>query len=218
MVRKNSFMPMLNSQGYLSVDATPVASGKKRVKEQLPTFEEDALDELWRLGSEKRLASIYRSSGFSYVAEKPAESVRASLAAQDYVCGSHLLRVIPCTATAVYARRGKKWTQLWKTERLVDHRAPFFLHQELVTKRLKEVFTFVEMSLGQLSYKSFTAIAWKVRTNEGIYFIPWHNGMLICENPEFTFEEKGLDELKRTYKIMRFSSEKTPKGAVYRLL
>ena len=218
MVRKNSFMPMLNSQGYLSVDATPVASGKKRVKEQLPTFEEDALDELWRLGGEKRFASVYRSSGFSYVAEKPAESVRASLAAQDYVCGSHLLRVVPCTATAVYARRGKKWTQLWKTERLVDHRSPFFLFQDLLYKKLKEVFSFVEISLGQLQYKSFMAIAWKVRTNDGTYFIPWHNGMLICENPEFTFEEKELEEIKRTYKIMRFSSEKTQKGAVYRLL
>ena len=218
MVKKNNYAPMLNSQGFVSVDASPVSISKRRVKEQLPTFEEDALDELRTLKSEKRIASVYRSSGFSYIPEKAAEGMRAALAAQDYICGTHLLRIVPCTATAVYARKGRKWLQLWKTERLLEHRSPVFLFQELVQKKLKEVFSFVEMSVGQLAFQHFKAIAWKVRTNEGTYFIPWHNGMLISEDEQLKFEEKELADLKRTYNIMRFSEEKAQQGMRYKIL
>lgn len=170
------------------------------------TFEEEAQYELKNLSSHPScVVNIYRADGLVFTAQKSSEALSLSLTPQDYVCSTFVKRIHACTQCGVYYKHGNKFKMLWKNTRYSDNRKPVFLSPKLLEKELKKVFTTADVKLGTLQDNIIKYIAWKVKTEKGTFFIPWHNGCIIPADPKWEFEEKKFEELRSIYKVLRFS-------------
>lgn len=175
------------------------------------TFEEEAKEELkeFKKSSDSSLCvvNIYRADGgLMFAAKKPSEALKLTLTPQDYVCSYFMKKMHACTKCGVFYKDGNKYKMLWKNGRYNEHRKPVFLSPTLLKKELKKVFSSFDLSLGVLDDASCVKfIAWKVKTEKGTFFIPWHNGCIIPADPKWEFEEKKFEELRSTYKVLRFS-------------
>lgn len=168
-----------------------------RAKEELADATTDDFNHLF--------VSIYSENGYMYHTGNPQKVLKLALAGQDYLYAPSVKKVISSAVTAVFLRQGREYTLLWRNSRLQPNALPLFLNKKLLENKLKAIFKRVKLTLGELSENFIPSIAWQVETEQGIFYIPWHNGCLLEESPEFSFKPKGFQAMRATYKILRFA-------------
>ncbi|MBR5598536.1 MAG: hypothetical protein IKW39_00695 [Alphaproteobacteria bacterium] len=161
--------------------------------------------------------NVYKISGYTFFAKNANESLRVALASQDYICNSMCKRMQVATHGGVFYRKDKEFIPLWKQNRFVENRRPDYLNLKCLSKKLNEIFDEVSyIKLGVLKERTVRFIAWEVKTEDGIFYIPWHSGMLCKKEDAWEFEVKQtFEEVRSTYKVLRFS--KTDQRDVYRV-
>ena len=110
---------------------------------------------------------------------------------------------------AVYFKNKKgNYERLWGTSRFNQKQLPEFLNVHVLSRKLNKIIGNFVLRMGQLTYKtSSKAVAWEIISDEGIFYIPWHNGCIIEKNKDaslLNFEEKTLKEMRQTYCALRF--------------
>ena len=225
MVKKNDFSPSVNEKGYVAYDGEGTRRPYRRSKytDIQPSFESDAMVELEMMtksasGSSANVRSAYRTSVYSFICKDEAEHMRISLIAQDYVCSEFKLKITQAVAVGVFAKVADSWELLWKAGRLAECKNPIYLNLSYIKKKLGKVFSSVEITLGLITFGRFQAIAWCVSTEQGKFYIPWHNGAFVPESPMITFEERELEEMKKTYNLLRISKDYNPHDVCYKFL
>ncbi len=173
-------------------------------------FDDKALtelkEELTEEEKKKPIVTVYAADGYTYHTCETKSSIVLSLAGQNNAIKSTVKRMRPCNVVAVYFRYGEKPTQLWKASRYSSADRPVYLNKELLISTLKKTkyFTNISVRLGQLTENGIKYIAWQVSTDQGLYYIPWHNGSFVENNAGLNFEEKEFKELRQTYAILKF--------------
>ncbi len=199
----NSYV-RLDYDVLLSSPRRSYTSGKK-------TFDEKALteleEELTEEEKKKPIVTIYAADGYIYHTCETKSSIALSLAGPNNAIKSTVKRMRPCNKIAVYFRHDKETVQLWANSRYVSDDRPIYLNKNLLINKLKttKFFTNISIRLGQLTEKGIKYITWQVSTNQGLYYIPWHNGSFVEDNASLEFEEKEFKELRLTYAILKFA-------------
>lgn len=200
----------LDANGCIQVNCSQIGGNyHSSTKEKLLTFDQLAQEELATLTAEEKKANIiaiYRSEGYTFHTSNIKDILRLSLTGQDYICSAIIKRMHSCTRCGVYYKNGNKYKELWNTGLLRHDKGAIFLFPEKLKKTLKKVFTNVEITLGELFDGSTCSIAWQIQCDEGLFFIPWHNGC-ICPNDDcFSFTPKTIKELRGVYKALSFTT------------
>ena len=180
----------------------------RRYTAELPAFSNRAKKEIKEMTWKESLSpvvTVYTESGYTFHTVSPDRTLILSLVGQDYVFSPCIKKITYCCTIGTFAKKGKKFILLWESMRLIPKATPTFLNKKLLEKNLQKVFTDVQIKLGQLQEKGVRIIAWQVTTKEGIFYVPWHNGCLIPKKETFSFEEKEFEEIRRTYKVLRFA-------------
>lgn len=173
--------------------------------ERTTSFEEEAKEEIKSLNPTSTVLNLYKSDGLVFCAKKPDEALKLALTPQDYVCSMYIKKVRACTQCGVFYKCGTKYKMLWRNGRYSENRKPVFLNPAQLQRELKKVFTKHALTLGILEERSIKYIAWRIDTEQGTFFIPWHNGCLIAKDKEWNFVEKEFKDMRSTYKVLRFS-------------
>jgi hypothetical protein len=212
----------LDATGCIRVSFTEQIGYSHSHSSKVPDFVEEALIELNEDFSiahpEKKIFSLYKKEGYIYEANTPEEILSVSLAGQDYICSGGLKRIFSSTFTGIFYKKNNKFELLWKAKKYDYEKTPVFLSSKIVERELKKIFNNVELSLGLLSDEKLSYIAWKVTSDEGIFYIPWHNGLLYSDNPKVTFVQKDFQELRKTYKVLRFAKLTGSGNAEYKVI
>lgn len=198
-----------------ALDISLAGSSRPKVEEQpLPTPEEQICNEIKSFSAEEleqNLMVFYHCDGFCYHTFDNERMMHLSLACQNSVCSQHFKFIKKCLFCAVYYRKGTKWVPLWRTGSFEAGYKPDYLSVKELKQKLHLVFKDFTIKLGEFKEKEITGvkfIAWQVMTDKGeVYYIPWHNGVLLPALPEYVFEEKSLASLQgNTYKVLRFGA------------
>ena len=199
-------------QNYERLDYSVMCSTPRRnYTSGNKSFDDKALTELKEELTEEEkkepIVTVYAADGYIYHTCETKSSIALSLAGQNNAIKSTVKRMRPCNAIAVYFRHANGATQLWKACRYSSADRPLYLNKELLISTLKKTkyFTNISIRLGQLTEKGIKYIAWQVSTDQGLYYIPWHNGSFVENNVNLEFEEKEFKELRETYDILKFA-------------
>jgi hypothetical protein len=200
----------LDATGCIRVSLSEQIGHPQPHSSKVPDFVEDALIEInedfAKNNPEKTLFVLYKKEGYVYEVKDVNDALSVSLAGQDYICSPGKKRITSSLFSGIFYKKGNKYELLWKAKRFdCGEKSPQYLSVPFLKRELKKVFTDVEISLGELKDDKLSYIVWKVTSNEGIYYIPWHNGLLVPEDETLSFEEKKFDDLRKTYKVLRFS-------------
>ncbi len=180
--------------------------------EQYKPFTERALEEIKDMPNHEKnhqFLVAYSVYGDTFITADPNTILRLSLAGQVY--NNSIRRMTLCDVLAVFYHDGKKFRPFksWELRHFNSNDAPAFLDKENLEAQLKGVFRKVDITLGALTLttRSVTCPAWQIVTDKGTYYLPWHNGTIIEEDPAFSFEEKDFAEIQETqyYTHLRFS-------------
>lgn len=200
----------LDANGCIQVNSSEIGGNyHSSTKEKMLTFEQLAQEELATLTAEEKKANIiaiYRSEGYTFHTSNIKDILRLSLTGQDYICSAIIKRIHSCTRCGVYYKDGNKYKELWNTGLLRHDKGAIFLFPEKLKKTLKKVFTNVEITLGKLFEGNTCSIAWQIQCDEGIFFIPWHNGCICPNDDSLSFTPKTIKELRGVYKALSFTT------------
>ncbi len=177
--------------------------------ERSPTFAEKALEEITECTYEEKqhkFLTVFSESCLTWRATNPEDLMRLTLVGQSYVCSKHQKRLTQSNALMVFYRKNGKFVPLYELHHLQTKKHYVFLSRDELTQKLGEVFNRVKLTLGVLHSPKLRSIAWSVETEEGTFYIPWHNGCIIPAQAYHVFEEKKkLEETKGTYSLLRFA-------------
>ncbi len=208
-------------QSYDVIDYGVAASTPRRSYTEGPRcFNNRAEQEMRMLEPEDYehpFITVYSESGYAYHTGETSKALRISMVGQDYVYSPSVKKVTFCNAMAVYYRTNSSYRLLWKTGRFVPEIRPLFLNKEKLEEVLLTVFKKVTLKLGQLTEKGIPFIAWEATTEKGVFYITWHNGAIVENTENLCFTEKDFQEVKRTYKVLRFAPCNDTKNA-YRVV
>ncbi len=196
-------------QNYNILDYNVESSTPARhYSSELPSFLNRAKKEIKELTLKERespIVTVYIDSGYIFHTVSVDRALLLSLVGQDYVFSPCIKKITYCSSIGTFAKKEGNHILLWESMRLIPKATPTYLNKKLLEENLQKVFTDVRIKLGQLQDKGIKFIAWQITTKQGIFYVPWHNGSLIPEKETFSFEEKEFTEIKRTYKVLRFS-------------
>ena len=206
-------------QSYETLDYSVESSRPRRSYVEKPrSFRDEAKKEMENPEPDDYnhwFINVYSESGYTFHTGKALNALKLSLVGQDYIYSPNVKKMTFISAMAVYYQPTSKL--LWETRRFMPENRPVFLNRERLQEILQKVFKEIDIRLGQLQEKGISFIAWKIETEKGIFYIPWHNGCLIEQTTETVFTEKTFAELKRTYKVLRFAECRGEKDS-YRVL
>lgn len=177
--------------------------------ENKQTFKDLAFEEVKSCEHEKnqsRFLNVYSEYSYAWHTDTPDQTLRLCLTGASYLY-SPLRRMLKQThALMVFYNRNGQFKPLWLLHHFKSGKSYTFLNQNKLLQIFKKLFKRVKIKLGALTVQNVPAIAWKIETNEGIFYIPWHSGAIIEADDSFTFEEKPFNEMKTFYNILRFTS------------
>lgn len=167
-----------------------------------------------------KFINVYSYCAEMYTAIDPSVVSRLSLTGQTTVYSAFLKRLTLCARAAVFYNNGKKFKPLYEIRHFENKAEPTFLSKEKLLERLSPLFKSIKISLGKLTEKGIPSIAWQLQTNEGIFYIPWHNGCIMESSEDTSFEEHSFIELKKSniYACLRFGESLTSHGESYRIV
>ena len=201
----------LDATGCIQINNSEIGGNYHSPREKLLTFGEYAKEELSELSSEEkneRFIIIYRSFTYTYHAmcNNIKKVARLALAPQNYICNPMLQTITACNKTGIYYKDAKgRYKELWTTGLLREDKNAIFLQPEKLNNALKKVFAEFTLTLGKLSVDNMNYIAWQISTNEGIYYLLWHNACLCKHASNFTFDPHSIEDLKGIYKVLKFA-------------
>lgn len=206
------------TETYRTLDMDAEYGGCHSVTEKFRSFQEKCEDEINEYTTEENkkhvFTVVYGLYGEMYNTYSPSYLAKLSLTGQGSLYSTTLNRVEVPTGIGVYIYHNGKYHNLWIHRHLESNERPVFTNKQALEEILKPFFNTFEIKLGMLKYDSFKMIAWKIKTEKGIFFIPWHSGCVLEEYERFIFEEKPFEELKNTYCVLRFTKYEDDKYKV----
>lgn len=188
----------------------------KVYSENIPTFAETALEEAkdsTAADKKHKFMTVYSEACISWRATSPEDIIRISLVGQSYVCPRYQKRLIQSNVLMVFYQKNGNFVPLYKLHHLQPKKHYIFLDKEELTQKLSEVFNTVKLTLGQLLTPNLKCIAWRAKTEEGDFYILWHNGSIIKAQDYLVFEERNFKDIKNTYELLRFTPSLIRKDA-----
>jgi len=156
---------------------------------------------------------VYSTYGIMTYDNRPQAMLHLAMVGQDYIIAPNVQKMNTCCIAAVYYKK----QLLWLLKRFKPGMAPFFLNQKWLTKKMNALFGMAEINLGMLTENTIHYIAWQIKTPKGVFYIPWHSGCFIPATSEIEFVPQSFQELRRTYKVLRFMQKVDDRGA-YKIL
>lgn len=199
---------MLGGTPAYIFDLSTERDAPRSYTERIPTFTERALEEAkecTKADLKHKFFTVYSENCADMTSFDPERLLRLSLVGQSYVYSKHRKRVLMASCIMVFYQNNGKFVPLWKFNSLQCNQSYPFLSPITLQQQMETIFSSVKLTLGSLTVKDIPCIAWKVETNEGNFYIPWHNGCIIEEKEDFLFEEKQLNEMKKIYTLLRFA-------------
>ncbi len=197
-----------SQSGLMSFSFTSQIGASNKEKSKCPTFEDICLEMLYDEKPEScdntPFYLVYTKDGYAYSAPNADKALSASLASTIHVPSTNKKTYLPNCNTGVFILQDGEYKLLYKAERFYKSKTPRFLSRSFLNKAFKPLFENIEITLGQLGYGDEKCIAWMLSTNKGVYYIPWHNGFIIPASESLTFEKRKFDDIRKTYKILRF--------------
>lgn len=197
-----------SQSGLMSFSFTSQIGASNKEKSKCPCFEDICLEMLYDEKPEScdntPFYLVYTKDGYAYSASDANKALSASLASAVHVPSTNQKLYYPNCNTGVFILQNGEYKLLYKAERFYKTKNPSFLSRSFLKKVFKPFFENIEITLGQLSFNAEKCIAWMLSTDKGVYYIPWHNGLIIPESENLTFEKRKFDDLRKTYKVLRF--------------
>lgn len=191
--------------GVLNMDAM---RGSNHSTEARKSFEERAYTETREYAKYERyngkFLTVYSAYCEATAEIEPVKLWRLCLTAEAYM-SEKKFTFRPTNVLAVFYNSNGKFRLLWQTNHF-QKREYDFLNKNEIKEFLEPLLGKMKITLGQLSCNGVPSIAWQLQTDDAIYYIPFHNSIIIEDCKNFTFEEKTLDEMKKVYKHLRFLS------------
>ncbi len=202
---------MIDGTSYSVLDMDTERGAHSNHYASYKPFAERAIEEIKYLSLEERrhrFIIAYSIYGQTFLTTAPDQILRFSLAGQVY--NRNPRRMTLCNVLAVLYYNGKKFRPLtgWELRHFQSGEHPIFLDKQGLKQTLNKLFKHASLSLGILTSEPATCScpAWQIETEQGKFFIPWHNGMIIEDSTNFSFEEKEFDEVKKScYSLLSFS-------------
>lgn len=215
----NSFVIGGERIRVLDMDAERGHATKNHSTEERRTFDE-------RADEEKKCSTIYERQHkfltiYSSYCEPtrivdPEKAIRIALVAQSSAYPTVRRRLTTTIIAITYVNREGIFQPLWKLRRFEPGKPYPFLSKGDLMNILSPLFKKVTLTLGTLTHKEVKAIAWQLDTDEGLFYIPWHSGIIIENSANFTFEEKTLGEMDGIYEHLCFGT--TNSADTYRII
>jgi len=202
----NDFMYGGQKMHVLDMSVERGASHSKTSTSSFKTFAERAKEEAHALKNyERKFITIYSEACLEWYADTPERTLRLSMTGASYVYPQNRKKLTTSNALMVFYNKNGKLIPLWEIRHFESGNRCIFLDKEQMTKKLRSIFKSLNITLGSLTFNGLPCIAWRLQTEEGCFYIPWHNGAVIEDIDGFSFEEKSLKEMKDTYTLLRFA-------------
>lgn len=184
--------------------------GKKKavssIYERYIPFAERAREEIASCNNQQhKFITVYSKYFVPQDITNPEKTLNLCLTATPYVYSHNRRKLSSTDVLAVFAKKDDKLILLWELHRLKINTCYAFLDKSAVIDTLSNIFKQVSIKLGTLTCQEIPCIAWQLHTEDGVFYIPWHNGSIIEDCESFTFEEKPFEEIKKTYAFLRFT-------------
>lgn len=199
---------MLGGQRVYVLDLDAEYNSHTNRTETYQTFPETAEEEVKECvkeGISSKFLNIYTEYCMTFHTSTADQALRLCLTGASYIYNSMVRKMRATNALMVFYRKNGKYYPLWDIRHFQTRSSYIFLDVKELKKRLHKVFDRFELKLGSLTTMNLPAIAWQITTDEGIFYIPWHSGAIVEKTEDFTFEEKTLEEMKKTYTLLRFA-------------
>lgn len=203
---------MYGGQMIRVLDMDTERDGVKIYSERTPSFTENATAEAAEStpqDKQNKFMTVFSEYSLTWRASTPERIIRLSLVGQDYICSKQQKKMILSNALMVFYLKNDKFVPLYEVRHLQTKKYYLYLDKKGLTAKLREVFQSVKLTLGQLHAPNLRCIAWKAETEEGIFYILWHNGCIIKAQDYLCFEEKKIEELRKVYNLLRFAPSVT---------
>ncbi|MCM1323553.1 MAG: hypothetical protein NC218_05280 [Acetobacter sp.] len=188
-------------------------------REPYQSFAERALEEAKDCTPFERghkFLNVYSEYCTAQSVTDPERGLRLALTGASYVYSQMRRKLTATNALMVFYNKNGKFVPLWELHHFQSGTSYLFLNTEELTTTLKKVFKNVKLTLGELKVKNIPAISWRVETEDGFFYIPWHSGAVIEDSPKFSFTAKELDEMRNVYTLLRFAPHY--KAGTYKIL
>ncbi len=208
---------MMNGQTVRVLDMSVERDGERVYHEPKKSFIERLMAELKEEpyeGDEKLLVA-YSEGVCTQITTKPSQVLRLSLTGQTYVYQPLKKRLTQGAVAVVLYKYQGKYIPLYEQRYFRQKKEYMFLNPQELKKTLSKVFSSIELKLGLLTHERIPCIAWQVSTEDGEYYIPWHNGCIFKGDDTLLFEEKPLEQMRRTYELFRFAPSGITTGAYH---
>ena len=197
-----------SQSGLMSFSPTAQLGSSTNKKSEITSFESLGIEELEskNISNEDNsiFYAVYDKNCYMYQATTPEEVLRVSLTSP---C------ILPATLNAsfcyshnagVFIRKNGQFKLLYKSGRFCCDKNPVFLSKTFLKRILSDFFENIEITLGQLIKDEMKYIAWMITTEKGIFYIPWHNGIIFPATNELVFIKNKFNKIEKTYKLLRF--------------
>lgn len=199
----------IGAETFRTLDMDAEYGSHKSYTEKFLTLQEKFDEEIKNFTTKenkKHLFTVtYGMCGDAYNSFSPTFLMRLALTGQGCLYNSSLNRVNVTTGAGVYIFHDGKFHHLWTHKHYEPNQKPVFLNLKDLERLLSPYFNNLEITLGILKFDCTRNIAWQLKTEKGIFFIPWHNGCIIEDHPNLSFEEKTFPEVKNTYCVLSFA-------------
>ena len=184
---------------------------KKDLEDTSLSYEEKLAMTVKREGAtQNKFFAIYTSQAECYSEDNPKRLLNLSLSNQTYICEKMRNAVNYTPHIAVYRKNKKGIPELLWSTQSYQHSEIRESIRFLRKRNLEKIFPEYDICLGLLIQDGLKAIAWQLKSDSNILYIPWHNGCVIEDKTgSINFAGKTFEEVKRTYKILRFGKTNT---------
>ena len=198
----------LGTETFRTLDMDAEYGAHKSYNEKFKTFQEKCDEEIKKYTTEENKQHVftvaYGMYGEMYNTFSPTHLMRLALTGQSCLFSSMINRVNVPTGIAVYIFHKGKFVNLWTHKHYESQQHPIFLNKKELFSTLKPYFSTLEITLGIIKESGFKTIAWELKTDKGMFYLPWHNGCIIEKQEKFSFTPKEFSELKNTYCVLSF--------------
>ncbi len=166
--------------------------GKRKIKKEnieKKSFEDEALELIKTKQVNSKTINYYcliskniqlNSGEFLYYSAAPKEYIEDEL----------------CSKIASFIEKDGKYYHLWSHNRLARYKKLKCWNEDFVKGKLNNYLTNVKLILGEIEFLRNYYVAWKVVSDEGIFYILWRSGSICEDQKNFVFEEKAFEDMK----------------------
>lgn len=184
--------------------------GKPEKHEKKISIDDKVKKEVRGLETEENFVALYPNLEWIFNAENENNLFFLSLVGSNsLVCGNQRgYKVV--SKIYIYGKKDGKYINLWKQPRFDRNMRPVFLNLASLKSTIENFIGVATIEKGILSYRSSKTAAWQIRSEKGVFYIPWHNGAVIEAKSDsiLSFWPATIKEMNSCYCALRFKEER----------